>query len=730
MLSLLLAATMAATPATAPVWTDGLDWHGVHVSIRRDAQDNYTLAWPFGQRVISSQPLKADTASTLFDGLYAMAQDDLRLDSVTAIRDGAFDHGQPIPCHCFETGLKWPYVWTRDLSYSVDLGLWRFDAARARNGLEFKLSGVRVPSAPQGSYVMQDTGSGGSWPISTDRVVWFLGARHLLDDQAFADQVWTALRDTLAQDRQYVFDARFGLYRGETSFMDWREQSYPDWTADNVRFIGQSFALSTNVLHYEALQLAAKLAGMHHEATAENNYRIQAVALKQAINSHFWRAERGMYMSYVGGDGTPIDSYDLLGISLAVTSGVADGERARQTLENYPTWPAGSPVMWPERIDQPIYHNRAIWPFVSAYALRAARKVNDPARIAHEIRSVMRGAALYGSNMENYELLTQGQHVDDGTLSGPVVNSPRQLWSVAAYLDVVTEGVFGLREDGRVQPKLPSSLIPTLFGERNAISLNLPDRQITLQLPRQRDGNLLVARHVRTQGTHTTVMLKSVQVNAPPLRTDAPLYSPIAPAAPTLEANGSHWTVKGDGKLQLYVNGKRASSIDGSGSLPRTAGLICVRATRVDAHDLESLPSPATCVGQVDKISGHWPRQWVAPATGNYRVWVDYRNANGPISTGVTAAVKWLAIHCDGGDTRRVPLVMPHSVATQQSTYADFNTEANARCTFALEDGFNMSYLQNFAHYTGGAGGIDGPLNQADIDALQIAPLANGTGTP
>lgn len=34
---------------------------------------------------------------------------------------------------------------------------------------------------------MQDTGSGGSWPISTDRVVWFLGARHLLEDRAFAN---------------------------------------------------------------------------------------------------------------------------------------------------------------------------------------------------------------------------------------------------------------------------------------------------------------------------------------------------------------------------------------------------------------------------------------------------------------------------------------------------------------------------------------------------------------
>ncbi len=730
MLSLLLATAMASAPLDVSTWNDGLDWHGVHVSMRLDAQQAYTLSWPFGQRVIERQPFAVDTASVLFNGLYAMAQDDLKRDSVSAIRDGAFDHGAPIACHCFETGLKWPYVWTRDLAYSVDLGLWRFDAARARNGLQFKLSGVRMPTAPQGLYVMQDTGSGGSWPISTDRVVWFLGARHLLDDAAFADQVRTALRDTLAQDRRYAFDANFGLYRGETSFMDWREQSYPAWTADDVGFIAQSFALSTNVLHYQALKLAETLAEKRHETTAANDFREQSDALKHSINQHFWRADRGMYMSYVGGDGTPVDTYDLLGIALAVSSGVADGARARKTLANYPAWPAGSPVMWPERSDQPIYHNRAIWPFVSAYALRAARAVNDPTRIAHEIESVIRGAALYGSNMENYELLTQGQHVDDGKLSGPVVNSPRQLWSVAAYLEVVTEGVFGLEEDGQVQPKLPASLVPMLFGTRGAITLNLPDRQITLQLPRQRDGNLLVADHASTRGKHTTVMLKAIRVDATPALIQAPMYSPIAPAAPTLAPAGDQWTVKGNGKLQLYVNGRRASVIDGNGTLPRTAGFACVRATRLDAHGLESLPSPATCVGQVERVSGDWPRRWIAPARGKYRVSVDYRNANGPISTGVTAAVKWLAIRCDGSDTQRVLLVMPHSVGTQRSTHARFNVIGSTPCTFALEDGFNMSYLQHFAHYTGGAGGIDGALNKADIGDLLIAPLATGITAP
>ncbi len=734
MLSILLATAMAASAST-PAWQNGLDWHGVHVSMSRDAQDSYTLAWPYGQRVIPAQPLRADTASPLFDGLFAMAQDDLQQDSVTAIRDGAFDHGQPIPCLCFETGLKWPYVWTRDLSYSIDLGLWRFDPVRSRNGLKFKLSDVRVPSAPQGSasrqyLVMQDTGSGGSWPISTDRVVWFLGAQHLLDDKAFAADAYRALGNTLAQDRQYAFDATFGLYRGETSFLDWREQTYPAWTANNVVAIGQSFALSTNVLHYQALQLAATLASHHRDKKAAAAYRTQAIALKAAIDKHFWRADRGLYMSYIGGDGTPYDSYDLLGIALAITSGVADGEHARQALANYPTWPAGSPVIWPERADQPIYHNRAIWPFVSAYALRAARVVNQPTRIAHEIESVIRGAALYGSNMENYELLTQGQHLDEGKLSGPVVNSPRQLWSVAAYFAVVTEGVFGLTEDGRVEPKLPTSLVPMLFGQRRSITLALPDRKITLQLPEKYDGNLLVAGRTTMQGTTAIVTLKAIRVQDAPLRIDAPLYAPVAPAAPVLTADADGWQVQVDGKVQLYINGRRHGDIDGNSQLARQPGLLCVSATRVGVQGIESLHSPDTCVGSLAKIAGSWPRAWTASTAGNYRVSVDYANDHGPINTGITAAVKTLVIRCNGSNEQRMPIVMPHSAGVQRSTWGRFNAKAGATCHFSLDDGFNMSYLAHFAHYTGGAGGSDGPLNSASIGDLLIAPLGGGNSTP
>jgi len=86
-----------------------------------------------------------------FDALFALAGSEMRQDAVTEIRDGNYNGGAAIPCACFETGEKWHYVWTRDLSYAADLGLALLDPQRVRNSLDFKLSSLRagVAKAPQ-----------------------------------------------------------------------------------------------------------------------------------------------------------------------------------------------------------------------------------------------------------------------------------------------------------------------------------------------------------------------------------------------------------------------------------------------------------------------------------------------------------------------------------------------------------------------------------------------------
>ncbi|HEX7339777.1 MAG TPA: Six-hairpin glycosidase-like protein [Rhodanobacteraceae bacterium] len=726
-LAVCLAAALA-TPVLAgdvPDWHAQLTWQGHTARMTAQADGAFVLAAPGATRTIAPQRWRAHTASDLFDGLFAMAQAELQQDAVTAIHDGAFDHGRSIACHCLVAGAKWPFVWTRDLSFATDLDAWRFEPERVRHSLLFKLSAARGKDVPAGRYIMQDTGSGGSWPISTDRVVWFLGARHLLGDKAFADTVYTALTDTLRQDRRYVFDRATGLYRGETSFLDWRQQSYPAWTADNVVFIAQSFALSTNVLHYQALQLAARMAGKQHDPSAATRYARQAAALKQAINARFWRADKGLYMSYIGGriHPAPFDAYDLLGTDLAILSGVADPARAREALANYPTTAAGSPVIWPQRADQPVYHNRAVWPFVSQYTLRAARRVDDPARIAHELVSQLRAAALNASNMENFPLDAPWLGAV-GKAGQPQVDSPRQLWSVAGYLGMVTEGVFGLTADGKVRPKLPASMVPMLFGRRDTITLDTGARTITLRRPVKLSGNLLVAGAVTTHGTHTTVQLVGRQVAAPPLRMDGAAVLPATPAAPRVTVDGRQWRVAVAAPATLYVNGRRHGAITGTRVVPRRDALTCFSITVTGQQGLASLHSPETCVGPQDHVAGSWPRQWQAPRTGTFAAWLRYDNDHGPINTGITAAVKRLRITCGKAPAQVRPLVMPQSDGQQDSTVVRFAAHAGERCTFALAQGFNMSNLAAFAHYTGGAGGASGVLNEAAIGALVIAPLA------
>ena len=100
------------------------------------------------------------------------------------------------------------------------------DPERVVNSMLFKTSafrpGLAIPSTlPQDStQIIQDTGSGGSWPVSTDRVSWALAAGSVLNALSgaalddFSDKAYQALRGTVEADRQAAFDSKMGLYGG------------------------------------------------------------------------------------------------------------------------------------------------------------------------------------------------------------------------------------------------------------------------------------------------------------------------------------------------------------------------------------------------------------------------------------------------------------------------------------------------------------------------------------
>jgi hypothetical protein len=430
---------------------------------------------------LDGQPI-VRTGNDMFDALYALSIEEARAASVDSISNYAFDDGNPVSCPpggCFETGKLWTYVWTRDTAYAVMLGLAPLDPPRARASLDFKLSERR---AGGGLEIVQDTGTGGSWPVSSDRVVWALGAWEALkwlDGPArttFRDRAYEAMKNTADRDRLTIYDPKDGLYFGEQSFLDWREQSYPGWVAGDPAQIAGSKTLSTNVGHLRLLEIAAALATEKGLGAEAAQYQGWADELRTALGT-LWIGDDGLFSTYRTSylDGAPARRYDLLGQALVVIAGVGHHLQRAEAVASYPHLPKGPAVIWPQQQFVPVYHNRGIWPFVTALWGKAARQVRNSAAIDHAVRSLMRGAALNLSNMENFEAVTGAPWLDDGEYSGPVINSTRQLWSVAGYASMVHDLVFGLEASQtgiRFAPLLPQSLREALFGGMNRIALS------------------------------------------------------------------------------------------------------------------------------------------------------------------------------------------------------------------------------------------------------------------
>lgn len=431
-----------------------------------------------------------------------------------------------------------------------------------------------------------------------------------------------------------------------------------------------------------------------------------------------------MLRSYVGPAYAPVpaESFDLLGVSLAVLAEILPEAEARLALGRYPAAAKGSPVIWPQQPDTPIYHNRAMWPFVSAYAMRAARKLNDVNRIGFELDSILEAAAANGSNMENYEITTLSKHVEDGKLSGPVVNSPRQLWSVGAMYAAIEEGVFGLQMDGKVVPKIPSDIGERLFKGQHPIEWVGPARTVRLLRPAaSAKGNLWVERSRSAKGKELTIQLQAIRVNGMTAPASGAAFAPAMPSRPLIEDMAKAQDVPLAKGMRLYRNGAPVGK-DGRYRYLPTRGLQCFNATQTDAQGVESLPSQTQCHAG-GTIHSRLNVPTAIPSGGHYRVMQRFNNPNGPINTGITAAVKKLQVACRGMKTQNYPIVMPHSVREQDSTSVIVRVPARTTCTFKMLDGVNMSDLTVNAEYTGGKGGVDGPLNAAEYGELLISPL-------
>lgn len=385
---------------------------------------------------ISEYP-QLTTSNILHNAIFNMGLDEM----VNAIE----------PDRTLRTGKEWPGVWTRDVSYSIILAMAALQPEVSRISLEHKIT-------PNGR-IVQDTGSGGAWPISSDRQIWGIAAFEVYKatgDKSWLNRIYPVIKNSLEDDYKTIYDPETGLVRGETSFIDWREQSYPRWmqTAD----IAQSEALGTSVVHAQAWRTLAQIARIMGENTEAQKYDARADALAEAINSQLWSDEKGYYNMYLYGRDNMIANprAETLGEALAILYDVASPNRARILTEKNPTTPFGTAIFYPQIADMPPYHNNSLWPWVAAYWTLANAKVGNERGVMQGIGSIFRPAALFATNKENFVL-------DNGDIATEL-NSSNMLWCLSGNLAVTMNILFGIHyeADGiRFAPFVPKALADT-----------------------------------------------------------------------------------------------------------------------------------------------------------------------------------------------------------------------------------------------------------------------------
>ena len=448
--SAILAALAAQAQSGVIVETNAYRWHGDTITQgeymatapgRFEIVSTYSAQPGYGFPIEKKWKLKNDisaypqleTPNTLHTAIYNMGLDEM----INAVE----------PDTTLRTGKEWGGVWTRDVSYSILLSMAYLQPEASKISLMKKVN-------PEG-VIIQDTGSGGAWPVSSDRMIWAVAAYELYKvtgDRKWLEYIYPIIKKSVDDDALTVA-APDGLVKGETSFIDWREQSYPRWmqTAD----IYQSEALGTSIVHAQALQVLADIAAELGKGKEASEYGARAEAIRKAVNDKLWLDDKGYYAMYNYGRTASIlnPRAETLGESLAILYDVASPERARSITENNPTTPFGAAIFFPQIADIPPYHNNALWPWVGAYWAMANAKALNEAGTLEAIGAVFRPAALFATNKENFVL-------DNGDIATQL-NSSNMLWCLAGNIAITHRILFGIRfeKDGLAfAPFVPKAL--------------------------------------------------------------------------------------------------------------------------------------------------------------------------------------------------------------------------------------------------------------------------------
>ena len=691
--------------------------YSAHAVSAKELQSNYSAVAESGKSSewklttdVSEYP-QLDSGFPIIDATYNLSLEELKRD----VR----------PDGTFMAGAKWDGVWTRDISYSILLSLAVVEPDIAKASLMRKVKRERI---------VQDTGTGGSWPVSTDRMTWALAAWEVYKvtgDRDWLRQSYNIIRNSIKDDETVAFSTS-GLARGESSFLDWREQTYPRWMQPVDIFEGQ--ALGTNAVFYRTYRILRQMARILDEPA--NDYDQKAERIREAINRKLWMDDKGYYGQYLYGRASMSLSprSEALGEAFAILFDIAEAEQQRKVLSSVPLLEYGVPCIYPQIPGIPPYHNRAIWPFVQAFWNLAAAKQHNGTALLHGMASIYRSSALFLTNKENMV-------ADSGSPLGTEINSDRQLWSVAGNLAMAYRVLFGLNfeEDGlRVSPVIPRELAGvhrlTNLHYRNALlsirvegfgttvkSMTLDGQPVTDALP-----TTLAGKH------ELVVLMANDELERTPINLVSDLTAPDTPIA-RIEGRELKWeAIPGAARYFVHCNGRLiATTMTPAFTIPEMKGMQEYQIAASDSAGNESfLSEPLTTDANAIRTAlnssnvtaaapveiSHDVDQKVLfrlslQKAGLYRIQFHYANGSGPVNTDNKCAIRTLFVDGEKNGT----VVFPQRGTGEWSNWG--LSSANESFLKAGEHEFVLRF--QIANEN-----MNGEVNRAVIESVYLVPIS------
>lgn len=621
----------------------------------------------------------------------------------------------------FSAGKEWQGIWTRDFAYASHLSLAYLFPENVKKSLEAKLTADKR--------IIQDTGTGGSWPISVDRHIWTIAAWEYFlatGDMEWLETIRGPVVTSLKEDILWNRDPVSGMLQGETSFEDWREQTYAPWMTPSD--IHSSHALSSNIIFKRALEIGL---GLTNDRDVLMTWGDLIDRLDRSLIPHFWNDALLGPASYV--IASPIwkqaSHRDLLGESLGILFCNSFSSVSADLVSSYPRTSIGSPVISHQLPHSPPYHNQAIWPFVESYALLAAKQVDNHKAYEHSFNGLVRAAALYQTHRENYQYL-------NGRPDQTAINSDRQLWSVAGWLGAIYKGLFGIDvgydfSKGGFELAL-NPVNPFQWDNFRLRDLTFHGSKINIHL--KGSGSVIESMMVNGEswGAGTPLPLGSADYDIT-IKLMSGGSGEINLAHHTVpESPGVFWSSDtlfwnaSDNTCLIELNGVFLDTLKNSPVIISDSLSGFFQLIAVDSAGYHSLPSRPQYLGpaanlmlsakapyylELGKTTRSIDMGFSLPQAGNYLIRFIYSNGTGPINTGNSCGLASLKIN-DWWLEQMVSF--PHT-----NSWDQWSTTSWMKAVF--KSGENTLILDQDALPVDN---MNGELNQFRIQALEIIPVS------